>query len=334
MGRRSSACEETKSTSSSDSESSSSDDSTSATTCSLESACEKSNPKITIQNNSDRPLAGRIREPKVLKIRTADATKSTLSKKALREIFWTPQSRGVLVHVAEDGDRIHDAPVGATGFYSKMMCLGAGVPIHPFFISILDSYGIAPGQLTPFAWCHMMGVYYIWTDLGFGVPSLNVWHYLYKIHPVSGHPYFYFFTKWPKGKNVLTREFPNSSGSWRERFFFLDIATGGPGLRDEFSIASGCLYFLFHSTFMTCLDIYLYTCVFCVAGSIPQASLSEDESKQVEVAYSIEDRTWKVISKGRRICAMGKFSMKEDKEKLKALARAARDKTSGPNLKR
>lgn len=65
------------------------------------------------------------------------------------------------------------------------MNLGVGIPVHPFFISVLDSYGIAPSQITPVAWCHMMGTFLIWFDLGFGDPSLDIWHHLYQIHPLE-----------------------------------------------------------------------------------------------------------------------------------------------------
>lgn len=67
--------------------------------------------------------------------------------------------------------------MGTTGFYSHMLGLGVGFPIHPFFESIVESYEIAPSELTPFVWCQMMGIYLLWSDLGVVEPRLNVWHY-------------------------------------------------------------------------------------------------------------------------------------------------------------
>lgn len=123
-----------------------------------------------------------------------------LSLKTLSELFQIPQAKGVLVYDALEGDRIHEPPVDATGFYSKFLRVGVGVLIHPFFIFMLKIYGIAPAQLNPIAWCHMLGVFLLWDDLGFGVPSLNVWHYLYMIHLINDQPYFYYFTKRASGR--------------------------------------------------------------------------------------------------------------------------------------
>lgn len=228
----------------------------SSVTPSDDSDGEENDMEISTPLNSVRPSAGKI--CKTTNIRTTDSTRSTFSKKSLKKLFDTPQFRGVHVYMANRKDRIHDASAGAMGFYPRMMDLGVGVPIYPFFISILESYGIAPGQLVPFAWCHMMGVYFIWTKLGFGVPSLDVCHHLYKFYPVVNHLYFYYFSIWPKGRNILVKSLPKSSGGWRERFFFLDVATGGSGLHDEFSTASGCLHTNSHisSSFCT-IEFYI-----------------------------------------------------------------------------
>lgn len=224
-----------------------SDESTSTSSSSLASNYQTDreldieNRPFPIQPRPDRPLAGQIREPKERHFRTAEVTRSTLTLKSLKKMFQIPQAKGVLVHEALDVDRIHEPPLDATGFYSRVLSVGVGVPIHPFFISILGSYGIAPTQINPVAWCHMMGVFLLWDDLGFGEPSLNVWHYLYKIHPIGDHPGFYYFTRWATGKGIMVEKLSNSAGSWRERFFFLDVATGGKGLLEEFAKASGCL---------------------------------------------------------------------------------------------
>lgn len=69
------------------------------------------------------------------------------------------------------------------------------------------------------------------------------------------------------------------------------------------------------------------------AGSIPRANKSESEFEHVEAAFGIEDRTWKSVSRGRRVCPMGKFNMKEDKEKLKAMVRSSKDKASAMKRK-
>lgn len=185
------------------------------------------------------PLEGQIREEKVCKLRTAEATKSTLTEETLLPLISYHQCRKVHIFMAEPKDQIHAPLRGCTGFYSQALALGIGLPVHPFFILILGSYGIAPGQLTPFAWCHLLGTYFLWSDLGFNEPSVDIWHYLYIIQEVNEHPLFYFFTKRSNDRKHLINSFPCGMGDWRTRFFHLDGASGGPGFLEEFAEASG-----------------------------------------------------------------------------------------------
>lgn len=48
------------------------------------------------------------------------------------------------------------------------------VIIHPFIYDIPESYGIAPGQLTPRAWCHMDRMLMLWRDLLKKDPSVAI----------------------------------------------------------------------------------------------------------------------------------------------------------------
>lgn len=205
--------------------------------------------------DSSRPFKGKLREPLVenpskspeiavidsspRKVRAAESTRSNLTRSKIDELLSSPHSKDVIFHVPEPSDRITLPPFDSIGFYATVITLGIDPSIHPFFVSILESYGIAPAQLNLFALCHMMGVLFIWSDLGFGVPGLNIWHYLYKTSPIKLHPQYYFFSRWPKGREALVKLPSSSAGGWRERFFFIDVATGGPGLREEFSDASG-----------------------------------------------------------------------------------------------
>lgn len=194
-----------------------------------------------VESSTQYPLASKIWLPKVLKFRTAEVTRSTLTGDAILSLLRYPHSGKVQVFAAEPEDRIHIPIEGTVGFYAQALSCKIGLHVHPFFISILNSYGIVPSQLTPFVWCRMLGTLFVWEDLGFGKSSLNIWHYLYKIHPVNNHPEFYFVSKWSKGGPMLITELPSSNGGWWTRFFYLDIESGGSGLQDYFDDASGCL---------------------------------------------------------------------------------------------
>lgn len=74
--------------------------------------------------------------------------------------------------------------------------------------------------------------------------------------------------------------------------------------------------------------------MFSFADLIEQPELTEEEAEQVKAPYSLEDRSWKIIVKGRHLCAMGKFNVKDNNEKLKVAAKSARGKSQTTELKR
>lgn len=84
------------------------------------------------------PLEGRIKEEKVKKLRTAEETQSNLTEETLLPLLNYPHCRKFKIYPTKPKDRIHTPIVGCTGFYYQALALGIGLPVHPFFISILD----------------------------------------------------------------------------------------------------------------------------------------------------------------------------------------------------
>lgn len=60
-------------------------------------------------------------------------------------------------------------------FYTTVIEHGIGIPLHPFFIDVLDFYNLASAQLSPMAWCHMLGTLILFRQEGMGVPTLMEW---------------------------------------------------------------------------------------------------------------------------------------------------------------
>lgn len=213
MGRKDPTESELASDSSDSSDSRGSSDSTEGAPMPVELDATSSQ-RIRLDSEGKKyPLEGQIKEEKAKNFRSAESTRSTLTDEALLSLLNYPHCRKVQIYPAKSKDRINAPLVGCTGFYSQAMVLGIGLPVHPFFISVLGSYGIAPGQLTPFAWCNLLGTYFLWLDLGFEEPSLDVWHYLFRIQQVNGHPLFYFFAKRLIDRAPLLSNYPSSSGT-------------------------------------------------------------------------------------------------------------------------
>lgn len=73
------------------------------------------------------------------------------------------------------------------------------------------------------------------------------------------------------------------------------------------------------------LTIFFLSFLLCI-GSIARLEISEKESQQIDTAYSVPDQTWVSISKDRRVCAMGKFNMSDDRSRLKEIAHKKKEK--------
>ncbi|KAH6781505.1 AMP-dependent synthetase and ligase family protein [Perilla frutescens var. frutescens] len=88
---------------------------------------------------------------------------------------------GVEVHVPRPSDRASRPPPGFTAFYTIVVDKGIGLPLHPFFAKISHFYGVAPAQISPIGWYHMLGMFYLWENLGFPEPIVGEWHSSYRI---------------------------------------------------------------------------------------------------------------------------------------------------------
>lgn len=163
---------------------------------------------------------------------------SVLTKNSIKDLFRTHHVSGVSFRVPSWTDRVNDPPSGYTGFYTKILELGIRPRFRRFFVRVLNSYGIAPAQLIPFAWCHLLGVLLLWRYLGFEDPSVDEWHYMYKICSVKNHPHSFNFTRWPDPPILITN-LPSACGPWRSKFVFIEVPAAAQGLGREFSYPSG-----------------------------------------------------------------------------------------------
>lgn len=48
--------------------------------------------------------------------------------------------------------------------------------------------------------------------------------------------------------------------------------------------------------------------------SVPHPEVFAVELEQIKASYAVEDRSWATVSKDRRVCAMGKYNMQDDRE--------------------
>lgn len=89
---------------------------------------------------------------------------SVLSEKILSNFAREIKFERISYFVPTPSCRVDNPLIGGDCF-CQVIEDGIGFPIHSFFCDVLDSYGIAPGNLTPLAWCHMAGMLMLRGDL-------------------------------------------------------------------------------------------------------------------------------------------------------------------------
>lgn len=72
----------------------------------------------------------------------------------------------------------------------KLVALGIGAPLHPYFKSIIKWYDIAPLQLSPNSWKLVITLHMFYTSLGYDAPSMPEISYFFSLRK-SGKGYFF-----------------------------------------------------------------------------------------------------------------------------------------------
>lgn len=246
---------------------------------------------------------------------------SSFTEKSLAQFVKDHKLKGV--NSSFPPNRIDDPLIGGTSYFARVIEDGIGLPIHPFFYDVLESYGIAPGQLTPLAWSHMVGMLMIWEDLFQKTPSVAIRHHIYKLETVSANPRSYYVTCWPKVRDVAVTGLPSSCDEWRKKFFYLGIATCGMWLRQYFKIASVSRTYLVSSYD---LSKYCFLTFILFAEAHVQRGLTDEELDEVNSTYRLSDRRYNSIRGDKIVKPDMKF--KKGDPKLKALAAAENVKSA------
>lgn len=183
-------------------------------------------------------------------------------------------------------------------FYTTVIERGIGLPLHHFFIEILNFYNLAPAQVSPVAWCHMLGTLLIYRKLKMGVPALVEWRSFYKLQNSPDNLGMYFFTNWPGGEALLITKTPNNIGEWKICFFWLAIDHGSYSLRREFGEPRGfppMFFFVFNLIFLAKLIISPISLT--ALEAFEQPTITGADTANITKAYNLEDTTLKNINK-------------------------------------
>ncbi|KAK3024719.1 hypothetical protein RJ639_044156 [Escallonia herrerae] len=139
-------------------------------------------PFVSFQESRGVPDKEVLREsaqsPKPFDAHTLRSKLSTYDLKLLRE--HCEISPIIKLRLPDENESANMTTIDEIGVYWDMFINGFRVPLHPFFIKVLNAYGLAPGQFSPHAWRFMSFFIYQCHKLGLNPRSqrsevCNVW---------------------------------------------------------------------------------------------------------------------------------------------------------------
>ncbi|KAK2996729.1 hypothetical protein RJ639_025520 [Escallonia herrerae] len=181
-------------------------------------------PLVPFQEPRGVPAKEVLREssqsPKPFDAHTLRSKLSSYDLKLLRERCEIPPI--VKLRLPEEDEYANMATIDEIGVYWDMFINGFGVPLHPFFISVLNICGLAPGQFSPHAWRFMSFFIYQCHKLGLR-PRVRVFIWFFTICTITKQVGWYFLSRRPKAEANLFPHPPSSNHNWKERFLFVKL---------------------------------------------------------------------------------------------------------------
>ncbi|KAK3015814.1 hypothetical protein RJ639_007239 [Escallonia herrerae] len=165
-------------------------------------------------------LASKAQSPKPFDAHKLRSRLSSYDLKILRDKYEIPSS--VKLRLPSDGEVANMTTLNEIGVYYDTFVNGFRVPIHPFFIRVLNAYSLAPGQLSPHTWRFIS--FFIYQCLRLGLqPKLRVFRWFFTICTITRQVGWYFLTRCSKANANLFPRPPSSNHNWKERFLFVKL---------------------------------------------------------------------------------------------------------------
>ncbi|KAK3006861.1 hypothetical protein RJ639_016843 [Escallonia herrerae] len=181
-------------------------------------------PLVPFQESRGVPAKEVLREstqsPKPFDAHTLRSKLSSYDLKLLRERHEI--SSIIKLRLPDENESANMTTIDEIGVYWDMFINGFRVPLHPFFIKVLNAYGLTHGQFSPHAWRFMSFFIYQCHKLGLN-PRVRVFRWFFTIFSITKQVGWYFLSQRPKAEANLFPHPPSSNHHWKERFLFVKL---------------------------------------------------------------------------------------------------------------
>ena len=76
-------------------------------------------------------------------------------------------------------------------------------PLHPFFVEVLEYFGLTVFQITPNGWAHMIGLFGLFAEHEIGPPTTEEFAWFYSVKSNKNDEGFYYFAKRPAKRGCM-----------------------------------------------------------------------------------------------------------------------------------
>lgn len=164
---------------------------------------------------------------------TNNETLSNNDIASMRREFHFPA--GVKLRIPSAEDKASCPKPGEISLHPIAFDCGLRLPFHPFIRTVLSYFGLAPSQLGPNAWRHIIGAIILWRICSEDQDhiTLDEFHYCYQFKYKGKTGHWYLFSR--EGRTLVLDCPTCSAERWFDKFFF----ASGKGW--EFSPEEGTL---------------------------------------------------------------------------------------------
>ena len=108
---------------------------------------------------------------------------------------WITRQFGLEVLVPYELERLHTPLDGYVTFSELYLKFGVQFPLHPFFVEVLQYFGLTVFQITPNGWAHMIRFFILLMEQGIGPPTTIDFAWFYSVKGSNNDEGFYYFAK-------------------------------------------------------------------------------------------------------------------------------------------
>lgn len=102
---------------------------------------------------------------------------------------------------------------------ARLVELGVGAPLHPFFKEILEWFDLAPLQLSPNSYKLVIGMYMLYKELGYEAPTMPEVSYVFSLRSCGKG--YYFLVIHPRHKKSFSEGKISHDKRWMDSYFYL-----------------------------------------------------------------------------------------------------------------